>query len=329
MEKSIENQYLRTQLVERKHKLEMAMAASSGDASLAELGAQVDVALDRMEKGTYGICEECHEPVEQERLLANPLECYCLDHLTAPQRRALEDDLTLAARIQRSLLPPADLLHAGWQVHYHYEPASVVSGDYCDLIRPENGAGDLLFLVGDVAGKGVAASMLMTHLHAMFRSLATVGLPLSELMALANRVFCESAMAGQYATLICGRARPTGEVELSSAGHLPALWVRRGAVTSIEATGLPLGMFCTGSYPSRKIRLDPGESLFLFTDGVSETRNAADTEYGMKRLAEMVGAKHALAPNELTAACLRELRAYDGGHAPADDRTILVLNRAG
>jgi len=86
MEKSIENQYLRTQLVERKHKLEMAMAASSGDASLAELGAQVDVALDRMEKGTYGICEECHEPVEQERLLANPLECYCLDHLTAPQR---------------------------------------------------------------------------------------------------------------------------------------------------------------------------------------------------------------------------------------------------
>jgi len=204
-----------------------------------------------------------------------------------------------------------------------------VSGDYCDLSRPENGAGDLFFLVGDVSGKGVAASMQMTQLHAMFRSLASVGLPLEELMALANRVFCESAMAGQYATLVCGRARPTGEVELSSAGHLPALWVRRGAVTSIEATGLPLGMFSTGSYPARKIRLEPGESLFLYTDGVSETHNPAGAEYGMKRLAEMVGAKHALAPNELTAACLRELRAYDGGRALSDDRTILVLNRAG
>ena len=325
METGIENRYLRTQLEERRHKLEAAMVASSGDASLAELVHQVDTALDQMERGTYGLCEECHEPVEQDRLLANPLERYCLDHLTAPQRRALENDLVLASRIQRQLLPPASLQHAGWQVHYHYEPASVVSGDYCDLIRPENGAGDLLFLVGDVAGKGVAASMLMTHLHAMFRSLASVGLPLSELMALANRVFCESAIAGQYATLVCGRAQATGEVEIASAGHLPALWVRRGGVTSIAATGLPLGMFCTGSYPAHTIRLEPGESLFLYTDGVSETCNGAGSEYGINRLVQFVGTQHALAPSELTAACLRELRAFGGNHAPGDDRTILVL----
>ena len=324
---SVEMAYLRSQLEERRHKLEAAMAASSGDAAMAELVVQVDTALDQMDKGAYGICGECHEPVEQERLLANPLETYCLDHLTPPQRRALEKDLTLAARIQRQLLPPAELEHAGWQVHYHYEPASVVSGDYCDVIRAENGGGDLLFLVGDVSGKGVAASMQMTQLHAMFRSLASVGMPLEELMALANRVFCESAMAGQYATLVCGRARASGEVEISSAGHLPALWVRRGGVTTIEATGLPMGMFCTGNYPSRKIQLEPGESLFLYTDGVSETRNSAGAEYGMKRLAELVGTKHSLAPNELMVACLRELRAHDGGRLPGDDRTILVLGR--
>jgi len=326
---SVEMAYLRSQLEERKHKLEAAMAASSGDAAMAELAVQVDTALNHMEDGTFGICEECHEPVEQERLLANPLECYCLDHLTAPQKRALENDLSLAAQIQRQLLPPPELQHAGWQVHYHYEPASVVSGDYCDVIRPENSHGDLFFVVGDVSGKGVAASMQMTQLHAMFRSLASVGMPLEELMALANRVFCESAMAGQYATLVCGRARPSGEVEISSAGHLPALWVRRGAgVVTIEATGLPLGMFCSGSYPARKIRLEPGESLFLYTDGVSETRNPSGAEYGMKRLAELVAAQHSLQPGDLTAACMRELRKYDTGGRPNDDRTILVLGRS-
>jgi len=326
---SVEMAYLRSQLEERKHKLEAAMAASSGDAAMAELAVQVDTALDRMENGSYGLCEECHESVEQERLLANPLECYCLDHLTAPQRRALEDDLSLAARIQRQLLPPPELQHAGWQVHYHYEPASVVSGDYCDVIRPQNGQGDLLFVVGDVSGKGVAASMQMTQLHAMFRSLASVGLPLEELMTLANRVFCESAMAGRYATLVCGRARVTGEVEVSSAGHLPALWIRRGgSVQRIEATGLPLGMFSSGTYPVRMLQLEAGESLFLFTDGVSETRNSAGTEYGMNRLVELVGRQPTLRPAELTAACLRDLRTYDTGRRPSDDRTILVLGRA-
>ncbi len=326
---SVEMAYLRSQLEERKHKLEAAMAASSGDAAMAELAAQVDTALSRMENGNYGICEECHESVEQERLLANPLESYCLDHLTAPQRRALEDDLSLAARIQRQLLPPPELQHAGWHMHYHYEPASVVSGDYCDVIRSENGRNDLLFVVGDVSGKGVAASMQMTQLHAMFRSLASVGLPLEELMALANRVFCESAMAGHYATLVCGRAGSSGEIELSSAGHLPVLWIRRsGGVQRIEATGLPLGMFRSGLYPARKLRLEPGESLFLFTDGVSETRDSAGAEYGMSRLAELVGRQPALRPAELTAACLRDLRNHDAGRRPNDDRTILVLGRA-
>ncbi len=326
---AIGDQFLHAQLEERRQKLDTAIANSPENASLVHLLQEVDSALERMEKGTYGLCETCHDSIEKDRLIADPLVRYCLDHLTAAQQRALEEDLELASRIQRALLPQQNL-HAGdWQVHYHYEPAGLVSGDYCDLILSDAGAGDLLFLLGDVSGKGVAASMLMSHLHAMFRSLASVGLPLGQLVGLANRVFCESTMAGQFATLVCGRAGQAGEVEICNAGHSPALLARKGEVASIEATGLPLGMFCDGEYPVKKIKLAPGDTIFLYTDGLSETRNPASVEYGTGRLVKFVHEQRALAPPALTTALLEEVRAFASGTAKTDDLTLMVLRRAG
>src|SRR5207249_11064553 len=129
--------------------------------------------------------------------------------------------LELASRIQRELLPKPDLHVDGWQVAYHYQPAGPVSGDYCDLIRAESG--DMYFLVGDVAGKGVAAAMLMSHLSALLRTLISLGLPLDQLMERASRVFCESTLPMHYATLVCGRATRSGAMELCDAGHPPPL----------------------------------------------------------------------------------------------------------
>jgi sigma-B regulation protein RsbU (phosphoserine phosphatase) len=88
----------------------------------------------------------------------------------------------------------------------------VVSGDYCDVV--DAGEEGLYFMVGDVSGKGVAASMLMAHLHAMFRSLISVGMPLKSMLAHASRVFSGSTLPTQYATLVCGRALPDGRVEI-------------------------------------------------------------------------------------------------------------------
>src|SRR5438552_692848 len=109
-----------------------------------------------MDAGSFGICEHSHESIETDRLIADPLMRFCLDHLNGQQRNALEQDLQLAAQIQRGLLPRPDLFRDGWQVSYHYEPAGVVSGDYCDVV--EAGDGDIYFMLGDVSGKGVAAS---------------------------------------------------------------------------------------------------------------------------------------------------------------------------
>ena len=134
-----------------------------------------------------------------ERLIANPLTRLCLDHLSPKEQRALEDDLELAARIQTGLLPQPSQKIDGWEIAYHYQPAGIVSGDYCDLISSDDQS--LLFVLGDVSGKGVAASMLMAHLQAMFRTLISINLPLEEIVERASRVFCESTLPTHYATL--------------------------------------------------------------------------------------------------------------------------------
>lgn len=321
---TLEVAFLHNQLEDRRRRLEAAIALAPQKAGLAGLLREVDSALERMAKGGYGLCEECHDPIEQDRLLADPLVCYCLDHLSASQRTALQRDLELASQVQRNLLPQLNLQADGWETSYHYAPVGPVSGDYCDLIPSD---GQLFFALGDVSGKGVAASMLMAQLHALFRSLTGMNLPLGQIVTQASRVFCESALAGQYATLVCGQAKPGGEVEIHNAGHWPAIVVGHGGVLHIESTGLPLGMFHESEFSATRLHLDPGDTVFLYTDGLSEARGAED-EYGVDRVTHLVRQQAARRPAELIAACLDDLHAFAEG-PPLDDLTLLAIQRMG
>jgi len=321
---TLEVTFLQNQLEARKQRLEQAIALAPQNSSLGGLLREVDSALQRMDKGTYGFCETCHDPVEQDRLLADPLVRYCLDHLSAPELAALQRDLDLASEVQRNLLPRAGLRAGGWETSYHYAPLGPVSGDYCDLIPSD---GQLFFAMGDVSGKGVAASMLMTQLHALFRSLTGLALPLGQIVTQANRVFCESALAGQYATLVCGQAKSSGEVEIHNAGHLPAIVVGRGGVLRIESTGLPIGMFHEVEFSATRLQLETGDTLFLYTDGLSEARNS-DEEYGVDRVAHLVRQQAARTPAELIAACLNDLRVFGGAEAQQDDLSLLAIRRS-
>src|SRR6266851_2294211 len=320
---TLETAFLHDQLEERKRRLQAAIAVAPPNAGLAGLLHEVDSALARMAKGSYGLCQECHEPVEQDRLLADPLVRYCLDHLTEPQLAALQRDLDLASEVQRNLLPQAGLCAGGWETSYHYSPVGPVSGDYCDLIPSD---GQLFFALGDVSGKGVAASMLMTQLHALFRSLTGMALPLGQVVTQANRVFCESALAGQHATLVCGQAKSNGEVEIHNAGHWPAIVVGRGGVLRIESTGLPLGMFCEVEFSATRLQMEAGDTLFLYTDGLSEA-GSADNEYGVDRVTRLVRQQAARPPAELIAACLDDLRAFAATDPRGDDLTLLAIRR--
>jgi phosphoserine phosphatase RsbU/P len=320
-----EQVYLRSELEQRRERLHAALHSPAADASLSELLTAVDTALSRIDQGTFGLCEACHDTIEAERLLADPLVRFCLDHLTSAEQRALESDLSLAARIQRGLLPKPGLAPRGWDVHYHYQPASMVSGDYCDLFETDGG---LLFMLGDVSGKGVAASMLMSHLHATFRSLAEAALPLDRMVQDANRIFCESTLAGQFATLVVGRATHDGSVEFVSAGHLPVLHIRGDGATPNDSTGVPLGMFCDTRFPVHRLTLAHGDTLFLYTDGLTEARNRAGTEYGLQRIRSLATRHTGIEPAGLISKCLEDLQSFGEGLKQTDDLTLLAVQRA-
>jgi sigma-B regulation protein RsbU (phosphoserine phosphatase) len=318
---------LRDQLIDRQQRLEAAIVNIGESAQLRNLLHEVDTALERLSNGSYGLCEVCHDPIERDRLISDPLVRFCLDHLTPGEQQALERDLHLAAQIQEKLLPEPDFAVHGWQVALHYEAFGPVSGDYCDLVDGEENS--LYFMLGDVSGKGVAAAMLMTQLHAMFRTLISLRLSVCQLVERANHLFCESTLPMHYATLVCGKATWSGEVEICNAGHLPILWRRAGDVQSIKATGLPIGVFSNQEFSSTKLPLAPGDSLLLYTDGLSEARNSSGDEYGIERLSDLVSNGQPAGPRALINRCLEDLKRFQARAPKIDDLTMMAISWSG
>ena len=317
---------MREQLLDRQARLRNAQLSNALDTDVSRLLNEVDAALERLENGIYGMCEVCHDAIEPERLIADPLVRLCLGDLTQKQLDAMQEDLQLAAEIQQGLLPKSDLSCDFWQVDFAYHPAGVVSGDYVDVMRQN---GELYFILGDVSGKGMAASILMSNLHAMFHALVPLGLELCDLMSRANRLFAESTLANQYATLIVGKMNSQGEVEMCNAGHLPPIIVGGDKSVELGASGLPLGMFSDSSFVSSGVRLAPGETLLLFTDGVTEANDADGSEFGTERLRASINGSAVGHPTELLQTCVSAVTAFRNGIARNDDLTMLALKYSG
>jgi serine phosphatase RsbU (regulator of sigma subunit) len=148
---------------------------------------------------------------------------------------------------------------------------------------------------------------------------------LEELVARANRIFCGSTLPTQYATLIVGKAKECGEVEICNGGHLSPLHVSHGGVRAIESTSLPVGLFHDQEFVSTKLNLSPGDSLVLYTDGLTEALGQDGTEYGENRLRDVLHAAHGHNPQKLTEACVHDVLAYRASSRKHDDQTLLAL----
>lgn len=229
-----------------------------------------------------------------------------------------------ATAAQRILLPPSPLAANGWTTIHHFEPAGIVSGDYIDLVP----FGDrLYFMLGDVSGKGVAASLLMAQLHAMFRTLIPFQLPLEDIMTRASALLCASSLPAQYATLISGYLGAGGEVVISNAGHPPALAIGGGSHTEVKATGVPVGLFCKSEFSLTQLTFAPGDTLLLYSDGFTEARNPDGDEYGFERLQKVAAATAAKPIAEVVEWLLADQRMFRAGVPNTDDVSVLALRR--
>jgi sigma-B regulation protein RsbU (phosphoserine phosphatase) len=236
---------------------------------------------------------------------------------------ALQAQLELARQVQLSLLPQRQCCLSGWEVAFSYDAAGFVSGDYVDLIP--SGPDSFYFALGDVSGKGVAASMLMSHLHASLRTLLPSRQTIEEVVTIASRTFCQSALPAQFATLVLGKADRDGTLELVNAGHTPVLLVEGDEVHVLAAASLPLGMFCSTDFASAKRSVRPGSMLLLYSDGITESTDESGNEYDLRRLSQELLQRKDQAPSDVVEAIHKDIVRYTSGAQPSDDRTMLAL----
>ncbi len=253
--------------------------------------------------------------------------------LELADRVVMKRDLEIAKDIQAWLLPGAPLQIPGYQIAYATRPANTVAGDYYDVIlRPgrEPSADRVLFVVADVAGKSIPAAMLMATFQASLRTLSTSGVTLAELVVGVNRYACSNSQGGvRFTTAFFAELDPaTGDVVYINAGHnVPILRKTSGAVERLEAGGIPVGILPESPYQVGTTRLERGEWLVIFTDGIVEAVNGKDEEYGEPELIRLVDGGSGAAPAELLRRLLAELDKYVGNTPQHDDMTCLLLKR--
>jgi len=316
----------RERLTDRRERLaELAEEQTEGD--LVELLRRVDQAIGRLDTGAWGLCTVCHVAIEPDLLETDPTVSVCFECLSSDERHALERDLESAARVQRALLPARRLTHDGWEVAWLWEPKGAVSGDHVDLLVPERPGDPLHLILGDVAGKGVAASLLQTHLHALFRALTTPEVGLAELLERTNRLFGGATASASYATLVAARLTDDGALKVANAGHPRPLLADRRGVRPVEGSGLPLGLFPGATYTGHRLELDPGDVVLLYTDGWTEAAKDGE-EYGVGRAAAALRQAARLPLGELLAFCRDDMEHFLDGDARPDDLTLVAVRRA-
>jgi sigma-B regulation protein RsbU (phosphoserine phosphatase) len=308
-------------LLDRREKLELVSRSAPAE-HFRVLLADVDAALERIDDGSFGLCDVCHDPIEEDRLAANPLTRFCVDHLSPSERISHQRDLELANQVQSRMLPARDMVIDHWDARYSYVPLGAVSGDYCDLI-PLRG-GSLFFAVGDVAGKGIAASLMMTHLSAVFRVLLSLDLPLADVVARANVLLCENTLTAQYATLACGIASRNG-IEICNAGHCPPLLLRPAADSQFASNGLPLGLFSAARHDVSRQAIEAGDTLILYSDGITEAEDPQGEQFGTERLLMSLRANSDCDAQAMADGVIKDVARFCGTGTPEDDMTLLVL----
>ncbi|HEY8548497.1 MAG TPA: PP2C family protein-serine/threonine phosphatase [Vicinamibacterales bacterium] len=246
--------------------------------------------------------------------------------LEVADRLSLKNDLNVARDIQLAMLPQGTFRAPGLEVHGQTRPANTVGGDFYDMIPLPDGR--LIVALGDVAGKGSPAALLMALLLAMLRTLVDEGLEPGPLLDRLNAQVLRHAPRSRFVTLFLAVISPDGRMQWVNAGQNPPHLRRAdGSVRTLDATGVALGMFEGSRYEASEEQLCPGDMLVAYSDGITEAENVRGEPFDESGLDSVLTAWVTATAPELCDALIRAVTAHVGEARFTDDLTVLVLRK--
>jgi len=241
------------------------------------------------------------------------------------EREALDKELLLARDIQMRLIPREPMVAGPWRVEGRLVPAKQVGGDFFDYfaLGPDRTA----IVIADVAGKGVPAALLVSTVQSAVRAFADGRLAPAALAGQLNDAVARSAPVGKFVTFFYAELEhATGALRYVNAGHNhPRLRRANGSIVTLEEGGLPLGLFPGGAYTGGEVSLAPGESLFLFSDGLSEAEDMFQQLFGEDRLESVWAQCGGLGAAAAVERLMGEVNAFRGDAPQSDDMTAVVV----
>jgi serine phosphatase RsbU (regulator of sigma subunit) len=243
------------------------------------------------------------------------------------ERHRLEGELSIARGIQQALLPKSFKRYPHFEVTAANRPCFTVGGDYYDLM--EFGPDRTAFVIADVSGKGLGAALLATLLKGVFSGVA-LGQAAAPLFHHVNRLLCAHSETGRFATVFFGILDTSGQLEFINAGHLPAVLIRGGGPQTVCPAGsVPVGLLEFAKFETQSMVLQPGDTLVLVTDGITEAVDPLEEMFGADRLLH-AAQRHSEAPvEELRAGILADVEEFSRGACQGDDMTLLIIRYLG
>lgn len=246
----------------------------------------------------------------------------------AVEKGRMERELQVAREVQTSLLPHQTPEIAGWDFAARWKPALEVSGDFYDFVLAD---GRLGVVIADVSDKGMPAALFMALSRSIIRASVTSIPSAADAIDQANRLISADSPHSMFVTLFYAQLDPaSGELIYVNAGHNPPLLycTKQKEPKTLGRTGMPLGLFESTTFDEGKARLDSGDFLVLYTDGVTEAMDAQLHEFGEERLQHVLLDNRRAPVEEMAAALERDLSAFTGAATPSDDITFVIVRRA-
>ena len=241
----------------------------------------------------------------------------------ATEKARLEQELRIAAEIQQALMPPGEYEGRYCDVAGATVPCRAIGGDFFDYLELNDSS--IGVALGDVSGKGAPAALLTAAVQGMFTIEASnAGGPAAAISTI-NRGLKQRNIESKFVTMFFGVIASDGTLVYCNGGHNAPVLLKGGTVSRLETGGMILGMFDFASYDQETLKLEPGDTLVVFSDGISEAQNPAGDEFGDDRLIACLEANRGASPAAMREALLASARTFAAGANQSDDMTVLIL----